>query len=407
MSVMKRLLLLLICLSTWIVHAQETTPPLAAVIDQQLTVTHPDGQSLTLPIPGTIVRLTWDAAAARLAVLTLEDVLTLYTATLDGEVTRLNTGELEAFPPAFTAQGDILYVAVGENRVLDPQIDYQAKLMRIAPDSAAQPVQVGTFSLILECDGGASTPMHMQYAAEAGLLGTSLYLQETPYGILHSRSCAGVDYALLDPATGLDTPIIDQQPLTRAALSAGGRTLAAARLTFNPPDHTTQIVLIDLATLAVTPLQTAYQPDQLAWGIDTALYYTARQPIADLMQTLSPEDQATVKRQAFNQDAAAQIELPAYALRIQQLDLALPAAETTVFQGEGFAVGRLTATAAGLYFSVVPNGEGWLQAILDGTVTSPYSPQARLTVPVAVYQLASDQTPALIHPNMRLLTLHP
>jgi hypothetical protein len=387
---MRKIVRILMIVLTGIVAVQaedaSLNVPIAAAVDGGVLVKIPTGEIL-IDLPGVVSQIAWNEDGSRLAMLVFDEELHLYTADFDGNVTRLKTGALEGFPPTFSDNGDILYVEIGENRVLDPAIDYKAMLMKIAPEADTQPEQIGTFSLVLECDGGSSNLMEGQYWRESGFLGNAMMLQETRFGILHSASCGGMGYGLLDPATGIDRPVAGSEDLARAALSLDGQTLAAVRITFNPPDHIRSLVIVDLDSGEISGVKTVYQPDQVAWGLDTAIYYSARKNIGDLMQSISPEEQAIVKKRAFNQEPSAEIEIPNYSVKIQQFDPARQTAEVTVYEGAGFAIGRMAATPEGLLFSQVANGDFWIRGVLDGTITMQDQNAARAAVPVTIHLL--------------------
>lgn len=358
--------------------------PVAAAVDGGVIVKTPAGE-IMIDLPASSI--TWSDDGSHLAMLVFDEELDLYVTDLEGNVVRLNTGALEAFPPAFTSDGDILYVEIGENRVLDPAIDYKALLMKIAPEADAQPEKIGEFSLLLECDGGSTLPMDWQYWNEAGAFGNAMMLRETRFGVLHSRTCGGTGYALFDPATGIDTPIADEGELARGTLSPSGEMLAAVRITFNPPNHIRSLVLVDLASGEVTDVRTVYPPDQVAWGLDRAIYYSARKHIGDLMQSISLEEQAIVKKRAFNQEPDAQIEIPNYSVKIQRYDLTSRQDEVTIHEAAGFAIGRMAMTPEGLVFSQIANGEFWIRGVLDGSISAPQMAAAREAVPVTLYLL--------------------
>jgi len=378
------IVLLMGAIGAFVVQAQTPTleTPVATVFDRGVLVEMPRGQ-IMFDLAGQVSHLTWSDDGSKLAMLVFDEELDLYVADLETGYTKLNTGALEVFPPTFTSDGHILYVEQGENRVIDPEIDYKVSLMKIAPEADAQPEKLGEFSMLLECDGGSSTPMDWQYWGEAGAFGSAMMLKQTRIGILHSTSCGDTGFALFDPNTGVDRVLsVDQQKI------------AAVRLTFNPPEHIRSLVLIDLATGGVTEVETEFQPDQVAWGMDTALYYSTREKTGDLLQSLTLEDQATVKKQAFNQEPDALIELPTYSVKIQQVDPAGQTSEKTVYESTAFAIGRMAAIPEGLLFSEIPNGERWIQGLLDGSITAPNLSAAREAVPISIHLLDLDSLTA-------------
>ncbi len=369
-------------------QAQDTalSVQVAAVVDGGVIVKTPTGE-IMIDVEGQVSNITWNDTGDQLAMLVFDEELDLYTADFDGNVTRLDTGALEVFPPTFTGDGNILYVEQGENRVLDPEIDYKVSLMEIAPEADAQPTKLGEFSMLLECDGGSTLPMEWQYWSEAGAFGNAMMLEETRIGILHSTTCGGTGFALYDLETGVDRVLAEGENVSRGVLSSDEQKLAAIRTAFNPPEHDRSLVLIDLATGGITDIETEYQPDQVTWGLDTAIYYSVRENLGNLLEMISPEEQAIVKKQAFNQEPDAQIDIPKYAVKIQQVDPAGQLPEVTVYESEAFAIGRMAATPDGLLFSQIANGEFWIRGVLDGTIVPQNQVASREAVPVTLYLL--------------------
>jgi hypothetical protein len=102
----------------------------------------------------------------------------------------LEAGPLEAgFPPAWTPDGDIIYIGQGEFPT-DANDPYLASVKRIKPEADAQPVTIGKFAFVVGCGGGSPLPTDWQYWSEAGFGGANLTLAWTDYGCSTARSAA-------------------------------------------------------------------------------------------------------------------------------------------------------------------------------------------------------------------------
>ncbi|GEM_PF-6226052 len=264
-------------------QVQTAGMPLAGTIDNHLIVYDGFTNPTVIDLPGIVRGYNWNAAANALAILVSAGAgsagngLEIWVSYLEnGRTFRLDTGAVEGFTPIFDADGFVIYVGEGENRVLDPAVPYMASMMRIEAQDWATAEQIGAFELTLECDGGGGMGAAAQYERETGFLGSAMMLQDTPYGILHSRTCGGMGLALFNPETGDDVAVEGGESLIRAALSPDGETLYAIRWTFNPPQHDHALVRVNLADRTIDTIETANKPDQLAVAPDGMVIYSSR-----------------------------------------------------------------------------------------------------------------------------------
>lgn len=366
---MRKLMLLcvgaVICLSFAVAYGQDAQDEafvMAVVAEGQLVITG-DGTPIIVDIPleHGVMGFAWRDDGAQLAVMTSADnglKLYLVDAT-NGEWRQLNTPYLEAFTPTFTEAGALLYVAEGDNRVLDPDVPYRARLMQ-DDLSGGEAVEIGRFELILACEGGAVFAPVLAYWFETGFGANAPMLRETPHGILHSRSCGGEGYALFDIATGEDRILAED--LARGVLSAEENTLTALQVTFNPPDHTYALVQVDLATGVINAIETAHQPEQIGVGADGAIYYSSVIAAYDVADDLSEDELETLLDSGvFYQP----LTLPTREMALYRLDAT--GEETLLYQNTVYAIARIHEVRNGaIVFSEVANIGGLVESILAG-----------------------------------------
>jgi hypothetical protein len=58
--------------------------------------------------------------------------------------------------------------------------------------------------------------------------------------------------------------------------------------------------------------------------------------------------------------------LPQYSVELHQTGLG--GGDSVVFSGPGWAIGRIFASGGSIYFSLVPNGEAWVEALASGEI---------------------------------------
>jgi hypothetical protein len=318
----------------------------------------------------------------------------------------LEAGPLEAgFGVAFAPDGHILYAAQGVFPA-DFSAPPTVELRQIAPEAGAQPETLGQFSHVVGCGGGSPIPVDWQLWRESGFAGSYLTLQWTPLGIVHSTACSGGSTSIFDPATGADLPLgptFDQQnmpgngPISRLAISPDGTRAAAVRITYEEPQVSTSLVLIDLATGILTDVPTAERPDQLAWSGNDAIYYSTRSFSRDIAAEMDGKDRAALATAMGYVVPDELTELNAFTTGLHRLDLTTNA-DDAVLALDAYAIGRMREADDGtLVFSVIPNLDAWAQAIISGE----YDPaadmdgnQARALAPVTLYQLPAGEREA-------------
>jgi hypothetical protein len=311
---------------------------------------------------------------------------------------RIETG----FPVSWTPDGQILYAESTfdpDNPPTSPE--YFVKINTISPTVAgAAPTTLGTIPFGVGCGGGSPLPADWQYWNEVGGFGGGyLTLQYTDYGILHSINCGGAGVALLINGQSryltnvlAENGIVQPEPYVgRLALSPDGRYVAAVQTNYTESNAVEQLVIIDLELATVTPQTTAAPPEQLAWGLDTALYYSTRTPNegVDLIAALSPEARAQVEQVT---GGGTGFTVGTWTVAIHRYDPATGADEQ-IYSADAYQIGRIRTTntdPGALYFSEIPNLNAWVDALASGTfdpASDPTGELQRAFVPVMLFRL--------------------
>jgi hypothetical protein len=365
------------------VYAQGNLPPLAAVSNGQLYI-----YGMGAPVQVThgsynhFLSITWSPNGQHLA-FTLFDAnnnLSLMLTDRNGSAPRTVAQNVAHLPPTFTADSQqIIYTIEGapDDPTGEPPGTPMMPLRVMAQGlgADAQPEQVGQLGFGVGCGGGSPYPMDGTYNAEAGFGGSRLIFKQTGHGLVYSTSCTGVGLALLDQGSGESLRLGDN--LGRAVLSPDGAQIAAIRQG--------TITLVDLREGAQRDVPTQHTPDQIAWGDGQTLYYSVRTLLPGPLPV--SEQEAEVFTNLFG--APADI-LPQYAVAIQRVDLG-SGQESQVYSGPGWAVGRMFQSGGALYFSLVPNGEAWIEALASGEIdlnTREGYLRERQTAAVTMFRLA-------------------
>lgn len=383
-------------------------PELAAVSGDSLGLfnINPDGTLATrASIPGVgaevgpaIDDITWSPDGQVLAYTLLDPDFSasLYvTDTTGSEPVLLATDLYYLMPVTFTPDStQVIYAKVST----EPQTtqDQTVNVFRQALAANATAELIGTFAFGTGCGGGSPFPGDSVYQWEAGYSGNALILELTPTGLLHSTNCTGSGTVLMNLETGESVEVGTN--LARVDVSPEGMRAAGLSMGDNPTIGT--LTVVDLGTLAVTPLGAVAQPDQLAWGPDGNIYYSARTPSGAVVPGTDVE---TFINMGFEGG------LPVNTVSIHKVDLAATT-DSEIYTGDAYAIGRLFVAPDNqwLYFSQIPNGEAWAQAILDGTITaqSPASASFDLFAPSLNRLSLSGGNTELVGANLVKATLN-
>jgi hypothetical protein len=409
-----------------LVHAQDVGTkaiPYAAIVDGKLTLFGVADAPVTVQTPASyqdFFNLAWSPDGSKLAFLQQNDQFQtkLMVADNTGAVTPLDTASLESgFPITFSPDGYIIYIGQGNSDEINQNQQYTVPVNRIRPEAGAVPEKIGQFASGVGCGGGSPIPADWQYWGETGFGGNILTLAWTPYGLLHSNSCAGGSLALLNLQTGEDRPIGPQQALNqgstdalgRVAVAPDGRRFAAVMTKYAEPSLIRSLVLVDLETLTITDVATTGAPDQLAWDAADTLFYSTRDERSNLIETLSAE-----QKQKLNGVLGYEMtDLPSYEVNIRQMNVQT-GEDRLIYTADAYAIGRMVEMTGGksLVFSQIPNLNAWVDAVASGKLdmTSQQSGnQQRAPVPVSLLELPLDsgQNPAVVQPNAQQATFRP
>ncbi len=219
--------------------------------------------------------------------------------------------------------------------------------------------QIAEYGFGLGCGGGWSYPAVGAYFREAGYGGRPLTLASTDFGLLHTTNCSGSGLQITDlTGSAADRAVTVGEHLSRVSLSPDGTRLAGFEddPTGENPDTLT---VIDLATLTARPLNTANAPQQAVWTADGRIVYSSYAETGETVPGTTAE--------AFT-NTGFTAGIPARTLTISALD-PLTGAESVIYTGPGFQVGRLLpAPGGGLVFSVIPAGESWASAVAADSI---------------------------------------
>ncbi|TVR20623.1 MAG: hypothetical protein EA396_10175 [Anaerolineaceae bacterium] len=228
------------------------------------------------------------------------------------------------------------------------------------------------------CGGGSPFPMDAVYNKEAGFGGRGLIMADTPHGLLYSMSCTGIGLGVFDTASGESRGLGDG--LSRPQLSPdGGRVLASDELGGG-------LVILNLADGGQQTVGTSAPVDQIAWNTDGgAIFYSTRTLSAEALPLSAEEAGAVANALGLPPDG-----VPQYQVSVRRLDPA-SGAESVIFSEPAWAIGRMTGAGGAVFFSVISNGETWVEALANGTV-DPFAPdsfgQAWRSVEITVLRVA-------------------
>jgi hypothetical protein len=320
-------------------------------------------------------------------------------------------GQLEpGFPLGLGLDGSILYVTGGD---FMSGGDYRITLHRIAPEAGAVSQTLGETPYTVGCGGASMDPTDWRLWGERGFGGNPHLLAETADGIVYTSFCGASELAVFDPATGETRPLtpnalvnpFGKRPVsalqavstfyTRPALSPDGSAIALVAFDPNAANSFSaagQVVLLDVATGALTPVPTSASAETVAWGPNGSLFYSTRTRVNDLTAQLDPAARERVATQGFGfvGEVGADFGVPAYEIALFQID-PVSGEETAVFNVYASNIGTMTMNrdASALYFTTVANLDAWVSAIVAGTFDPMTADRetAFALIPVNAYRL--------------------
>lgn len=374
------------------VHAQDNAlPPLAAVTDGQVRLYGLSGGVVTPQRWTPYLNLVWSPDGQNLAFTGYDDNFQpqIFLTNRNGAEPVLLVSQATPFPADFSSDSTRLTYAAPTT---DPNL---LDVLRKALEPEAEPESLGQIRFGTGCGGGSAYPMDAVYNAEAGFGGSHLTFMDTDYGILHSLNCAGVGLALLEGGS-----VRELSPsLIRAELSPDGTQVAAV------DTGAQRITLVNLENGNFTPVGTQFNPDQIAWSSDGgAVYYSVRRLVDTPLPLAEAEMQAMT-----DWLGTPDVSIPQYTVNIYRVSLG-NGQETEVFSSPGWAIGQMFASRGSLYFSLIPNGESWIEAVTSGSI-DPNAPdryfRERQSVAVTMFRLEANGTVTEVGADIGRASLHP
>jgi hypothetical protein len=273
-------------------------------------------------------------------------------------------GEFQLDSPMFDLPVDVvdgmIYYANGSNATFDETDPMNAIMPVYAQplDASTPTAEIGQIRYGGGCGGGTSYAMDVVYGIDASFNFNPKLFEYTPAGLVHTQNCAGVGVSVLDLESGELRSLDDT--IQRVQLSPDQTRIAGVMNAFRMEDEPVTISVINIADGEATTYETAIPATQITWSMDgQSLYYSTREPAGQL--DFSDEQDARLESLLSLPDG-----IPAYDVTIRQLDLATGDDTPVANMGRAWAVGRMFETPQGLYASVIPNGETWVE-----TITSP------------------------------------
>ncbi|MBE2183669.1 MAG: SH3 domain-containing protein [Anaerolineae bacterium] len=236
-------------------------------------------------------------------------------------------------------------------------------------DASAPPQEIGRAIFGVGCGGGSPYPGTSALWNESGYGTRPLMLETTPYGLVYSTNCTGSGAALLDLESGESAELGGY--LANLSVSSDGQQVLGVQEEGGDP-NTGVLTLIDLESGEISELDTSAIPDVTAFAADGSgtFYYSSRA----VSRVIDASDVPALTAMQLG-------EIDANTVSIYHID---GEAEQLVYQGDAYGLGRLLTSAAGeLFFSLIPNGDNWVQAVRDGIETDqPFAQVIRTYFPI-------------------------
>ena len=345
------LLFLLLLPSLYDIHAQDGTLPASAAVHDRTLRLYNLGGGAQIMTEGALPfdDLTWSTNGEHLAFVYYTEDLSarLMLSDRNGTAPVELAQDVASLPPTFTTSGDEIIYTSGDNGTV--------RVLAQALNPDATPREIATIGFSTDC-GGSGSPYIMDavYTIETGFNGGALLFQNTSVGVVHSVNCAGEGVALLDLESGESRILAGG--LSRAHISTDGTQILGI-------ENGRTIVAVDLSSGARRSFNPTQAPSQVAWGLDGSTVYYSVRTLLDEPLPLSDEETQILSAWTGISD----FSIPQYTVRIYRANLD-GGDSTQLYSGPGWAVGRIFPTAQGVYFSLIPNGEDWVEALTTGQI---------------------------------------
>jgi Tol biopolymer transport system component len=278
----------------------------------------------------------------------------LYVAVSGQKPVRIAIGLAVPYPGTWSPDGTEVAYAVDARQTQDNGEVRQIQAVQVAGATIGQPRVAGSFVEGTGCGGGSVDPAQLLYAREAGYQSNSLTLDWTPQGFVYSTACTGIGLALANPNGQVLWTAAD---VGHAAVSPDRMRAVGIRKNA----QNSQLVMIDLASGSVTPMQAEANPDQVAWSSDgSTVVYSTVTPGQVIKGVASP-----VWQQILRSDAP--LDAQTYAVSLWRV-AATGGPSTRLFQQQGFAIGVIApaSDSSGVAFSFIPSDADLVQQVNSG-----------------------------------------
>lgn len=348
------------------------TARIAYVNNDRLYVVNPGGDTpLIVDESATYAYYaTWSPDGTKLAYLVSADgepfsdmkTLKIWDGTQSTEIVS-NFQSPAGLPINWTRDGKILYF-VNTNEFTEEGLYIETytvdPVAGATPELVSNQVVIGT-----GCGGGSSIPMDWASWEETDLGRSRAVVQLTDYGLVYPSFCAGSRPGLFRTFSNELTPFAGGQ-MQRPALSQDQRSVAGIT---TAETGEVSLVVTNLETMEEQTITTAHPVSQLAWGADGSLYYSSITESSNMLEGLTEEQLRTFSNMlGIPEDVPAETRMTHNVVSVYRI--APDGTETTVFENlDAHEIGRMQVVGNALYFSVITNGDEWVQAVIDGTLT--------------------------------------
>jgi hypothetical protein len=198
------------------------------------------------------------------------------------------------YPPAFSADGrEVAYVVQTEQQIGTNNQDRVLQIQAV-PAAGGTPRALGSIAVTAwNCNDGTADPADLIYFDALNVVGDSaLVFAWTASGFLHTTSCNGVGLGFHK-----DGQQVWQNPNLQNATLSPDRTQIVA-VDYEPASRVKRLVLVDLASGKLTPVNTQPNVDHVAFSSDgKSILYSAVEPL----RTVRGNPDSAVGKQLFGE----------------------------------------------------------------------------------------------------------
>ncbi|MEP7285639.1 MAG: SH3 domain-containing protein [Chloroflexota bacterium] len=293
---------------------------------------------------------------------------TAYVAVSGQAPIQVAVGVATMLPIIWSSDGTKIVFAVSTNEHKgDNGVVQQIQAVQLLGNSVSAPIYASSFVVSVGCGGGNPDPADNAFNVEAGFGGSNLIMEWTDQGLIHSTACSGIGIALTN-FNGQDLWTAPQ--IARAALSPDRKRLVGVASESADP-----LALVDVATGALTPLQSEVSVDQVAWSADgqTVVYSTVTPG-----QSVNGTPNLAVGMQLFN--GQWPVEGRVFNVTLWRVPVT-GGPSTKLFQSQGRAIGVIAPAPdnSSVAFSFIQSTAAMVQLINGGATAD----QALAAVPHA------------------------